>query len=60
MATDPPGYGQPYTWIENQEYIERPRMRRETDVEYSVRVSVARLSAQIIASLQSSIHQRDY
>lgn len=60
MSSDPPGYGKPYTWRQNQEFFERPRMRRETDAEYSVRVSIAATSAAIIASLQSAVHRYEY
>ena len=59
MPSDPPGY-RPYTWAEEQEYIELPRRRSETDTDYSVRRSVASLSAAILSSLQSVIHRWDY
>jgi hypothetical protein len=60
MPKDPPGYGEPYSWAENQDYIERPRMRGEGDTAYSVRRSIASLSAAIISSLQSHPYRRDY
>ena len=42
---------QPRTWLESQEFIERPRMMRETDAEYAHRRAIAMLSAEILASL---------
>ena len=59
MAHDPPGY-RSYTWVEEQEYIELPRRRSETDTDYAVRQSIASLSAAIISSLQSVIRRWDY
>ena len=59
MAKDPPGY-RPYSWAEEQDYMERPRMRTETDVDYKTRQCVAALSAQIISSLRSVVHKWDY
>ena len=56
---DPPWHGD-YSWWENQDYIERPRMRRETDVNYSTRQSIASLSAAIISSLQSHVYRWEY
>ena len=55
MRDFPPGTddndGWPYTWDECQDFIERPRMRRESDVAYATRLCVARLSREIRASL---------
>ena len=59
MAHDPPGY-RPYTWAEEQDYIELPRRRSETDTDYAARKSLASLSAAIISSLQSVIRRWDY
>ena len=60
MAKDPPGYGPPWSWWDEQDYIERPRMRSENDTQYSARKSLASLSAAIISSLQSHPYRRDY
>ncbi len=59
MAKDPPGY-QPYSWGEEQDYMERPRMRRETDAQWQDRKSVTSLSAAIISNLSRVIHRWDY
>lgn len=60
MANDPPGYGSPYSWAEEQEYMERPRMRRETDTDYAVRISITSCSATILSSLSRVIKRWDY
>ncbi len=60
MSDDPPGYGSPYSWGEEQDYMERPRLRRETDAAYADRKSVTSLSAAIISNLSRVIHRWDY
>lgn len=42
---------QPRKWHEAQEFIERPRMMGESEADYKGRQSLAKLSAQILASL---------
>ena len=60
MAKKTPGYREPYSWGEEQDYMERPRMRRETDVEWADRKSITSLSAAIISNLSRVIHRWDY
>ena len=59
MAKNPPGYS-PYSWWEEQDYVELPQMRSESDVAYSTRKSMASLSRAIIISLQSVRLKWDY
>ena len=48
---------EPASWTECQDFIERPRMRGESETDWSVRRSLARLSREILTRLRNPWRQ---
>lgn len=48
------------SWDDAQEFIERPRMRDESEGDHATRRAVARLSREIRASLQAARNRMDF